>query len=264
MDWFKQFLELYMKGHRKEAYLLKHCNIPNKLYKYMRIDDKRINALLNGQIWFSIPRELNDPYDCYGVYWNEHDLSNLFKDVLPPQVFEKQTVNDIAMGAIKSLREHIRVTCFSEELYSMPLWAHYADNHRGICVEYDFSQLGPDESFIQYLYPVGYDIERYDITDLLKRSFSMNIDSRIYLLFFLMLLKHKSWEYEKEWRILLPTDESRSCLIDCPIQPSAVYFGLNCKDYKEIKNRLIEKIRCPMYRLVITNSKYFKLDAVQI
>ena len=38
------------------------------------------------------------------------------------------------------------------------MWAHYADNYSGMCVEYDFSKLS--ETLLFHLYPVYYSAKR--------------------------------------------------------------------------------------------------------
>lgn len=100
------------------------------------------------------------------------------------------------------MRDNIRITCFSEELYSMPMWAHYDRNHTGFCIEHYFSSLDYNNDLTKYLFPIGYDTRRYNITNQFKMALSDKYDMRIKLLFFLMNLKHISWSYEKEWRII--------------------------------------------------------------
>lgn len=42
----------------------------------------------------------------------------------------------------------------------MPLWGNNADKHRGICIEYDFTELNVNDNFSNMLYPVGYEKKR--------------------------------------------------------------------------------------------------------
>lgn len=146
----------------------------------------------------------------------------------------------------------------------MPMWAHYASNHKGMCVEYDFSQLDAEETFSKKLFPVGYEENRYNITNLIKLSFQKEPDMRVYLLYFLMQLKHKSWGYEKEWRILLTTENKESGLVKSPVQPKAVYLGLNCNDFESISTTIKEAFNCPIYKMVQSNSKLYELELLKI
>jgi hypothetical protein len=179
-----------------------------------------------------------------------------------------QTVDEIIELLNHSLtmfRNNIKVVCFTESLYNMPMWGNYADNHKGICIEYDFSQLEPNHDFIKMLYPVGYETKRYDITNVLKSLVSGEFKSNPYVLFFLVLLKHKSWEYEKEWRVLdfdFEETSGNGALVNCPVKPSAIYFGMNCskEDIEEIASIVDKDIM--LHKLELKNHEYFYLDVV--
>ena len=45
-------------------------------------------------------------------------------------------------------RQYGRLACFSENWNSIPMWAYYANSHKGVCIKYDFSLL--DKKNIQY------------------------------------------------------------------------------------------------------------------
>lgn len=260
IEWFREFLRLYFTGERKEANKLKHKFIPNKLYKFMPHEGEYIKSLLLNEIWFSNPSAFNDPYDCASVYWEEGELSNYLRKVLSSEILAEHSINEIVSNAYDSLRSHTKISCFTEKLYNMPMWAHYANNHQGICVEYDFSQLDAEDDFSKQLFPVGYQEHRYDITNLMKISIGDKPDMRIYLLYFLFLIKHQSWEYESEWRVILHSENKRSGLVKCPIKPTAVYFGLNCKEYESTLIKLKEVLNCPVYKMTQSNSKMFELQ----
>ena len=243
MEWIDEFIKLLFYGRKQEAYKLKYDNFPKKLYKYEIIDDKRLEALENNEIWFSNPDKLNDPFDSYGVCFDKNAADK--KDI---------------EGYIEGLRDNIKVCCFSEELNSMPMWAHYADNHTGICIEYDFSKLDYDDKFSKYIFPIRYRREKYDITEFLRKVFEENAEERMYLLFFLMQIKHLSWNYEKEWRIILKANENKNGGIVCPIKPEGIYLGLNCteKNKQRIKDIVFTNIKCPIYEVEKTDSKLFE------
>ncbi|PYE41502.1 DUF2971 domain-containing protein [Paenibacillus barcinonensis] len=264
MEWLKDFLECYLKGQREEAYKIKKEQIPNRLFKFQPIEEARINSLIQNKIWFSTPKDLNDPYDCIGVHWDEEELSRYFKTTLPSDKLQYLSTNDIVHGALDSMRDHNRISCFSEELYNMPMWAHYASNHKGMCVEYNFSSLDGENDFSEQLFPVGYETDRYDITNLMRLSFQHPPDMRIYLLYFLMQIKHKSWAYEKEWRVMFNAEDKKSGLVECPIQPTAIYFGLNCEEAETISKRIKESFDCPMYKMVQINSKFYHLESLNL
>ncbi|WP_051280270.1 DUF2971 domain-containing protein [Anaerovorax odorimutans] len=266
IEWFKRFVDLYFNGDYKCAYQLKYNNIPSKLYKFQPFEENRVSMVLNNKLWFSLPKDMNDPFDSRGVYWDFQEIEDFLKSYLSEEKIKQyDSINDIVNGSISSMRDNIKITCFSEELYSMPMWAHYAKNHTGFCVEYDFTILDYDNTLVKGLFPVGYETKRYNITNLFKMAFSSKYDMRIKLLFFLMNLKHSSWSYEKEWRIISTRETDQEPFIagldNCPVKPIAIYLGINFDKSKinDVKDKF-ENINIPIYKLRTSNSKFFDLE----
>ena len=94
---------------------------PSKLYKYLVLDDRNIKMLAKRQLFLAPPEKLNDPNDLYRNYSNKHPLSS--------EIFTKRGKYQ---GTICSL---------SEEYNHYLMWTHYADSHKGICVEIDVEKL---------------------------------------------------------------------------------------------------------------------------
>lgn len=138
---------------------------------------------------------------------------------------------------IKQRKEEVYLTCFSKTNTINPMWAHYAYNHTGICIEYNIKDLN-EEYVSNWCYPVKYE-DNYDYTKEL-----MNIkDNGNKLLHETLLKKSTEWKYEKEWRILIDYDIQLSGLIKKESdyflklpKPQAIYLGIN------ISNKNKEKI----------------------
>jgi hypothetical protein len=150
--------------------------------------------------------------------------------------------NEVKAKIEKLRNVNIRVACFSAlDRYEdfndiIHIWAHYADNHKGFCVEYDVSPLKELISFsleayefhkdqskymderikvliLGGLFPVIYTANRVNIpkTKLNKIKFdeingpqhNSDIDSILYKTF---IVKSAKWNYEKEWRLILDGD----------------------------------------------------------
>ncbi|MCM3718098.1 DUF2971 domain-containing protein [Fictibacillus phosphorivorans] len=270
-SWIKEYMKLFFEN-REESYQLKHQNIPRKLYKYQPISDSnredRLNALKDNKIWMTKAPYLNDPFDCQPTFYNETELRQF---ILNEGIHEKvgKTVDYLIEAtdqSLKMFRNNMKVSCFSETNVNMPLWGNYADNHKGICIEYDFSQLDAKNNFIKMLYPVGYDEKRYDITNILKSVISDEYTSNPYVLFFLVMMKHNSWKYEQEWRIIdfdFEETSGKGSLIECPVKPTAIYFGLNCseKDINKISS-IVNPQEIKLKKLELKNNEYFHLNVL--
>ena len=131
--------------------------VPKRLYKYRTGSIQDITNLSAGKIWFADPTKFNDPFDC--VYEVNSPTLDEFQDLLKvwsrdgelnskdieeisenPQEVQKVT-NGLRNGVGKALKAINGVCCFSELVDDLLMWGHYANGHRGFCLEFD-TQLG--------------------------------------------------------------------------------------------------------------------------
>lgn len=115
------------------------------------------------------------------------------------------------------------------------MWSHYADKHRGICIEYDIEKIYEKDTLIinkvNYSMPI---ITHKSIVD----NETLEIDN-IKRLIELFSIKSNEWKYEKEYRILYYDKERKKdgILIDCHIK--SICFGT---ETSEDDKKLIRKI----------------------
>lgn len=103
----------------------------------------------------------------------------------------------------------IKVSCFSETNTSLLMWAYYANNYRGVCLEYDFENVDVSyKDVVNSLHKVQYS----DIRDYAGYYFK----------------KSRQWEHEQEWRIATRSDEE---YVEFPFL-KAIYLGAKL-DYKK-------------------------------
>ncbi|MBK5345541.1 DUF2971 domain-containing protein [Pseudomonas sp. TH49] len=120
------------------------------------------------------------------------------------------------------LQNSYKICSLTERLDSLPLWAHYAKNHSGFAMEYDFRSLPFDSLLGLALWPVRYS-GVFNASDLLlgvktKKSFNN--------LFGIIAALHKSpdWFYEEEWRLVL-ADSASMPPKNYKVPLRAVYLG---------------------------------------
>ena len=149
---YDTYIDLIGEEKYKEATEYKSACIPDVLYKYCWLDDDqkknemRLSTLERGEIYLSTLDQFNDPFEGKAFVFEEDESA--------PKVFQKETLEDF----IKQINSHARVCCFAnpdEKHQNMPMWAYYANNHRGFCVEYKMV-----DSQKKFLYPVSYDPSR--------------------------------------------------------------------------------------------------------
>ncbi len=212
--------------------------IHDTVYKYFSLDvnDKRdkenLETLYNGKVYMSEIKGFNDPFDGRGFYYDSKELGN---------VGRLKHCNGML---IDDFCGFIRVACFTGNgVQSMPMWAHYANNHKGFCVAYAVKDSLDLQS---NLFPVQYTDQRLDISsEMVKQAIKLSnaievteekgdlvtmLEDKtlIYLPQLLYNLKHSSWSYEKEYRCIVASNADGMPFIDA--KPKAIYIGRDCCD----------------------------------
>ncbi|QTB29076.1 hypothetical protein [Lysinibacillus sphaericus] len=141
-EWLKIFMKDYFLN-RDDSYKLKQSKVPKRLFKYQPINDKireeRLGTLKENKVWLTKSDYLNDPYDCQAIYYNKEKLlKTIIENNIPEKISKKpEYIIEYLEKGLKMFKSNLAVTCFSEQEDNMPMWANYADNHAGICIEYD-------------------------------------------------------------------------------------------------------------------------------
>lgn len=208
-----------------------------KLYKYLSGNDWDIKNLKNNNLIASNPSEFNDPFEF------KFSLgSNLgeFKEMLKSGTFgkegcemvekyeDKELINyyKATFGATRDKlikeKNKLRVCCLSEKKDNILMWSHYANGHKGFCIEYDIEDIFKKFNGI---FPVNYSEELPE----LENNGEKGISKYFYT-------KSIDWEYEDEWRLFVNYQETQESFIEMP-DIKAIYMG--CKIDEKLKNQLI-------------------------
>lgn len=244
-----KMLEEYLEERsnlNSQEYKIKYKDIPERLFRYQRINKDTLETLEKNEIYMNSSEQFNDPFDCRGVYFDENEFN-----------IERNDNNRNVLNCEET--NNFKIACFSECPNNLPMWGNYADNRKGMCVEYNFKNLGEDHQITKKLWPVIYRSEKYDITSSLKKLWEvaskepskiihMIRDEDLMMLFLKNLFKHTSWEYEKEWRLIIPQQKEHNK--ELPITPTAIYAGDKCdpKDLDELKE-ISKKFSCELIQL---------------
>ncbi len=153
------------------------------------------------------------------------------------------------------------VCSLSENENDNSMWAYYAGNHTGVCIEYDFSGA-TDYPAWHMLNPVVY---KDNLLDLSKHFLNQNFN---YLLAtYVAMIKSTDWRHEREWRLICPlgSEEANGIYLKVPV-PTGIYLGLNCdktgEDYQMLIKVAIDK-DIPVYQMEkVSNS--FRLNSKRV
>lgn len=108
----------------------------------------------------------------------------------------------ISKGLYAGFDENISVLSLSEKRDDLLMWAHYAQNHKGLVIgfnsehRYFHQQLSPSDEF-RYVRQVSYSKRRPSI-----RLTTVQDASDIFL------TKSEDWTYEHEWRLMRPLPDA--------------------------------------------------------
>ncbi|MFH0790404.1 MAG: DUF2971 domain-containing protein [Candidatus Omnitrophota bacterium] len=94
-------------------------------------------------------------------------------------------------GNHPSYIDKMGVFCMTEKKDNILMWSHYADGHRGICLEFHSIHSNP---FFAIAYQMEY-TSQYSKPNLFRSTENEKMQA-------ILLTKSKDWEYEKEWRII--------------------------------------------------------------
>ncbi|RKR82917.1 hypothetical protein BDD43_3110 [Mucilaginibacter gracilis] len=229
--------------------------LPEKMYKYTKVDQNFYDLLINPKLWFSNPKDFNDPFDNnirLQEDLNEKELRLLAqgKDFIEKSKFDEETLvayfkknphklNDI-YEPLKQLISNVGICCFSENYDNLLLWAHYANCHKGVSLEFDVKTM---QEWFKEIKRVNYQESMPDINIL--EVYKEEILSS------LPFYKSNHWSYEREIRIWI----KNSGLISFPMHAiTGIAFGLKMTEDQ------ITAICRLMVRLGYTNVNYVQAE----
>jgi len=169
-------------------------------------------------------------------------------DSFPPEFWQRfvglfevqEKAWEEAFGKIIPSRQKdtLKICSFSGTPHSIIMWSHYADEHRGFCIEYDTESLPQEHLFIRMLYPVIYSEKLFEGT---KYYLAAMRDRKTFNILFpalAALYKSPEWSYEKEWRLVIPAGLLKEASAWRIPTPKRVYLGARMPDDK--KRQIIE------------------------
>lgn len=200
--------------------------------------------------------EENDPIQAFLEYSSSKvnaPLKLLLKSACD-EIYRRNTKSMSNFGA-----KSFKLCSFSEDKESILMWSHYANFHKGFCIEYDISALDASNHSRKFLYPSVYSKGMFDATECVSMGASHNEFNKFYLLRS-ALFKAIEWEYEKEWRLIFPFGIYNSACSYKFCKPKAVYLGakIEDKDQLQIEEICLRK-EIPVYKME-TNHRTYALE----
>jgi hypothetical protein len=186
---------------------------PARLYRYRSVSsdeqlERELNAIETSELWFSSFDKMNDPME--GSY-------------RPSTMHKEHPKYDVVMDLLFNQKMSIGICSLSETCNNEIMWAHYADQFKGICIEYSTRRL------------LGAFPENVDLVRLHYSESEQRISSRIpeadRTAKKLLSSKNFKWLYEREWRLLSPSPGANHMRIDNCV--TCVFLGSRIEKAKK-------------------------------
>jgi hypothetical protein len=263
------------------------------LYKYLHPD--RIDVLRNQCIRFSSPAVFNDPFELkphlaalatpeFAAAELQRSLPRILdeelakfptelRSLLPAE--ELKAYLELQLPSIqkslegmtaqmmplfqdtmaRKLEELLGVLCLSESSRSLLMWAYYADSHRGFVVQFDetspfFDRRVSDKDELRHLRRVTYSSERPSLT--LSELEDISV----------FLVKSIEWEYEVEWRMIMPLADASHVLGTGPEAIHLYSFPASAVTSVILGCRMSEAKRSEIQSLLAESSQYAHVHCI--
>jgi len=221
------------------------------LYKYRSLANLEhvLDIILNQRLHCSTYPELNDPFEGLFVTTTTITAADFLKNKIAIPLFAKLPIKRKKVNEAKDLFggaiDKVKVCSLSSDLNDVRLWSYYADGHKGIVFEIDFSEL-------ETIYEVTCSEELpssswWDLFTILGTKPSVHeILSR----------KTKHWGFESEYRIIDETkhlEEGKFFGIKNRIK--AIYLGTRTSDkHRELLKKIVQG-KIPIWTTRVNNEK---------
>lgn len=255
-----QFLKMQLKSN-----LFKNQEPKDSvtLFQFRKFSEYTLANLLKSEITLSRPSAMNDIVDTLVLSWiNSPSFGRTSK-------FKKH------LDVYKKSFQDFRIASFCESNPSKEqiavknplMWAHYADEHRGFCVEYQFDKSDFRRDDFNNL--TASRIFRVKYSDPGKKPIDFeNSDSSLFIDvgFF---TKSIEWSYENEVRLIQYKPTNGNIREQYSLSPKtkviAIYFGYRCSaDIIQIIKNLLCGRNIKFYQMDIDYSNVHRLKYKEI
>ena len=239
--------------------------VQGPIYKYTSTE-AAVATVKNTTLKFTCPLEFNDPFDCntsileftrtpdavaeYKQALEQAGLPLIRKMAMLGEFYRPDRFQEIYGSVARSKILRSKVTCFSKNYKSTLMWSHYADHHKGVCLEFNGS-MEPEEILLRRVAMIAN--VNYDRTE----TINYNLDKQAATLD-LFTRKWEEWRYEEEVRIIIVEEDpyhkfSKSFL-------TGVVFG--CRTPQGDKQRVLEALAASGYQVPLQQAMRakFKLE----
>lgn len=267
---------------------------PSKLYKFHSFNENALSSLINEVVWFSKREHLNDPFEVinikehisdknYEKAWRKRLSSLNFPNhkkekELKKLISEKDNRIKNGISLISDGMKAIGLYCLTDYPENILMWSHYADSHKGFCIEYkvtpkhiirmnnhirkvSYTKRYPQLSALDFM-PCGE-------CDTCKMSNSLTLENHFQCRSIgkgfdkLCGSKSKDWKYEKEYRIIYEGEQYEKKLLgftrpyeEIGLAISAIICGSKMPDNHQATLKKLLQNKVPFRNAQLSKREY--------
>jgi len=212
-------------------------------------------------LYLNIRSELNDPFDTNPIFIGSidrndiHELvkrrTNANRAMRREKIRHLNDLNSYFDKNFKNVFDSYGIKCFSRTMKNILMWSHYANSHRGICIEFK----PKPNTYLSYNVPVIYSTERPTV----QRYVISNKGDDLFKKQATLLLRSKAlnWAYEEEQRVIAFEKAKEKIEID-PEDLISVTFGVkSCPKlitFVRELNQATKKV--PLFKLSLSENMF--------
>jgi hypothetical protein len=246
--------------------------VPKFLYRYRALGRPRIGAddpdeieavtFQRAALYFPSRTQFNDPFDCMMPDMS-HISDNEFHKLMVNRAREEflelpedkregfaEEMHNLGRAQIEQLLQafvdDLGVLSLSSKPDNAPMWAYYANNSKGMCLEFETR-----DQFFRTVHPMKYASKapRYVLD-----AHSDNAEAFV-------LCKERRWRSEEEWRLIGP--KAKELYPFKPESLTGVIFGASCAgpDMDKVRTWVAEGPCIPKFYTAIARKAY-KIEIV--
>ena len=260
LEAFRKFV-FYLTIHN-----IRYTDVP--LYSFRKVTDYTLDELRNSKICLANPKSFDDPVDSLVYPWIERQKQ---KAVMPGEKLAAQLIEEAFSFA--------RIRCFvrnmplpsatnmapqaepdqKPEISNVLMWPVYANDHKGICLEYhlpvETQEEKVDEELTLRLGDVKY-VKHISLGD------EMTVEQAFFT-------KSVEWKFENETRLFYYDTKTTDDYVYVNIKPDAlkkVFFGLRCsdEDKQKVRDALKGIHSVEFYQMKIKDDDVYMLEPVSV
>lgn len=227
-----------------------------KLFSFRRFSDYAKEDVRENKLTLCHPEKFNDPFDTLLPHWLEYTLRQL------PESSNAFKLQKRKQEMCKYIKVRSFVLAKDDAVENLPqlMWAHYADEHKGFCIKYEFDKefFNADDEKKSALawQKIKYVHDDFQYNECIRLSEAL-------------LTKSDIWSYENELRLLMFDPSNGNDFVPVPlgdyVRITDIYLGERCSgdDLNFMKSVVTSRGIC-LHKMKKSDKCAFKLDCEQI